>query len=105
MSEKLVFVLGDKLPTYYNAAISIFQVASKPRSKKMINSVHIYACSLIDIWQRSFGNDHVMTRNAVTYKINKFLTTTTTMSMLIHIRKQARIKTKKTKEQRNQVAR
>ena len=49
MSEKLVFVLGDKLPTYYNAAISIFQVASKPRSKKMINSVHIYACSLIDI--------------------------------------------------------
>ena len=37
----------------------------------MISAVHIYACSLIDIWQGSFGNDHVMTKNAVTYKINK----------------------------------
>ena len=37
----------------------------------MISSVHAYTCSLIDIWQRSFGNDHVMTRNAVTSKINK----------------------------------
>ena len=67
----MVFVLGDKVPIYYDAAISIFQVVSKPKSKKMISSVHAYTCSLIDIWQRSFGNDHIMTRNAVTYKINK----------------------------------
>ena len=37
----------------------------------MISSVHAFACSLINIWQRSFGNDCVTTRNAVTYKINK----------------------------------
>ena len=40
MSEKLVFVLGDKLPMYYDTAISIFQVGSKPKSKKIISSVH-----------------------------------------------------------------
>ena len=35
MSERLVFLLGDKLPTYYDAAVAISQVASKPKSKKM----------------------------------------------------------------------
>ena len=63
--------MGDKFSTYYFAAISTFQVPSKPKSKKRISAVHIYACSLIDIWQGSFGNEHVMTKNAVTYKINK----------------------------------
>ena len=73
MSKKLVFVLDDKLPMSYHTAVSNFKDASKPKSKKMISSVHAYACSLIDIWQRSFGNDHVMTRIAVTYKINKIV--------------------------------
>ena len=63
MSEKLV-VLGDKLSMYYNASVSTFQVVAKPKSKKMISTVHTYACSLIDIC-RSFGNDHVLTRMAI----------------------------------------
>ena len=99
----MVFVLGDKVPIYYDAAISIFQVVSKPKSKKMISSVHAYTCSLIDIWQRSFGNDHIMTRMLLHIKSTKLLTATTAISMLICFGKQARIKTKKTKEQRNQV--
>ena len=36
MSEKVVFVLVEKLPTYYDAAISIYMVATKPKSKKMV---------------------------------------------------------------------
>ena len=39
MSEKLV-VLGDKLSMYYNASVSTFQVVAKPKSKKMISTVH-----------------------------------------------------------------
>ena len=35
MAEKFVFVLGDKLPTIYEVAISIFNVATSPKSKKM----------------------------------------------------------------------
>ena len=31
MSEKVVFVLCDKLPTYYDAAVSVCIVATKPK--------------------------------------------------------------------------
>lgn len=37
----------------------------------MISTVYTHTCSLIGVCQRCFGNDHVMTRHAVTYKINK----------------------------------
>ena len=53
MSEKIVFVLGDKLPTYYDAAMSIYMVATKPKSKKMVSSINSYTKALIDIWKRS----------------------------------------------------
>ena len=49
MLERLVFGLGDKLPIYYGVAIAIFQVASKPKSKKMGATINFYAQSLIDI--------------------------------------------------------
>ena len=49
MSEKLVFVLGDKLPTYYDAAMSIYMVATKPKSKKIVSSINSYSKALIDI--------------------------------------------------------
>ena len=41
MSEKVAFVLGDKLPTYYDAAISIYIVATKPKSKKMVSTINL----------------------------------------------------------------
>ena len=46
MSEKVVFVLGDKLPTYYNTAISIYMVATKPKSKKMFSTINSYTKAL-----------------------------------------------------------
>ena len=39
MSEKVLFVLGDKLPTYYDAAISIYIVATKPKSKTIVSTI------------------------------------------------------------------
>ena len=41
-TERLLFVLGDVLPTIYDVAISIFNIACKPQSLKMqqcINAV------------------------------------------------------------------
>ena len=35
--EKTHFVLGDKLPTVYDAAISIFNVATQPDQKKNVS--------------------------------------------------------------------
>ena len=41
MSEKVVFVLGDKLLTYYDADISIYMVATKPKVKRwLVQSTH-----------------------------------------------------------------
>ena len=74
MSEWLVFVLGGKLPTYYDAAIAIFQVASKPKSKKMSATINSYAYLLIDIWKISFGDQHIGSRGSVVYKLEKLTT-------------------------------
>ena len=37
------FILGDVLPTYYDAAISIFSVASKPGTAKIKAVIRSYA--------------------------------------------------------------
>ena len=73
MSEKVVFVLSDKLPTYYNTAISIYMVATKPKSKKMVSTINSYTKALIDIWKRSFGDLHVTSRSSVTNKLQKLV--------------------------------
>ena len=31
----IVFVIREKLPTFYNAAIMLYEVAQAPKSKKM----------------------------------------------------------------------
>ena len=33
--EKVIFVLGDKLPTIYDAALGIYSVAQGPNTLKM----------------------------------------------------------------------
>ena len=35
MPEKVHFILGDKLSTVYDAAISLFSVATQPENNKM----------------------------------------------------------------------
>ena len=73
MSEKVVFVLGEKLPTGYDAAISIYMVATKPKSKKMVSTINSYTKALIDIWKRSFGDLHVTSRSSVNNKLQKLV--------------------------------
>ena len=35
MAQTICFVLGDKLPTSYDAAIAILTIATQPERKKM----------------------------------------------------------------------
>lgn len=51
---QLKFVVGDVLPTYDEAAISIFSVAVKPSTSKMKQVINGYGNSLINMWERSF---------------------------------------------------
>ena len=70
---QLKFVLGDVLPTYYEAAIAIFSVAVKPSTPKMKQAINAYANSLIEIWERSFTSKHVLGKTAVIGRIEKLV--------------------------------
>ena len=63
-------MLGDLLPTIYDVAISIFNVASKPKSYKMQQCINAYAESLIDLWIRAFGEDHVLSNKAANQRFD-----------------------------------
>ena len=73
MTDQIVFVLGDYLPTYYEAGIAIYSIATKPKSKKMGDVVRAYAKALIDAWEHSFGPNHVMSRSNVVNKLEKLV--------------------------------
>ena len=62
--------MGDKIPTYYDVAISLFQISTRrgDQGKKAINS---YYKSLVDCWTKSFGTGHVLSRLAVIKKLEK----------------------------------
>ena len=68
--EKIVFIIGDTIPTYYAVVISLFQVSTKPgdQGKKAINS---YNKSLVDYWTNAIGTGHVLSRPAVIKKLEK----------------------------------
>ena len=49
MSEDIVSMLDDKLPTYYDAAIAIFNVTQNPRQNKMKSTIQAYYVALANI--------------------------------------------------------
>ena len=65
-----MFIIGDKIPTYYDVAISLFQVSTRrgDQGKKAINS---YYKSLVDCWTKAFERGHVLSRPAVIKKLGK----------------------------------
>ena len=71
--EDTVFVLGDILPTYYDAAIAIFRIASKPDAPKMKETINSYAKALVDMWEQSFTSHHVLSRPAVVDRLTKLV--------------------------------
>ena len=71
--SQIQFVLGDKLPTSYDAVVSIFSICSKPTSQLMIDVINRYEAALRTMWERSFEPKHVMTRLTVQRKIMKIV--------------------------------
>ena len=61
MEEKLVFILGDRLPTYYDAGIAIFNVCHDINSQKMTNCINAYVNALMTLWTKAFGDKHLLT--------------------------------------------
>ena len=70
---EIKFVIRDVLPTYYQAVISIFSVASNPSSSKMKKVINSYAKSLIEVWEMSFTSNHVLRWKADVERIGKLV--------------------------------
>ena len=68
-----MFMLGDKLPTYYDAAIAIFNVTQNSRRNKMKSTIQAYYVALVNIWTKSFSKDHVVTQRAIITKLEKLV--------------------------------
>ena len=68
-----VFVLGDKLATMHEAAISIYSV-SKKDSESRDKAVHAYAVALQDVWHKSFGEKHVIGLKPIKKRLRDILT-------------------------------
>ena len=71
VTEKYVFILGDKLPTNYDVAISIFQVSTQRTGPHAQNTIHAYYLALVETWTKAFGTGHVMSRKGITNKLEK----------------------------------
>ena len=66
----IIFVLGDKLPTYYDAAISIWSVCHSKEGKKKSKAVNAYYRALSEVWIKAFGKDHVTSRTTILKRLD-----------------------------------
>ena len=68
--EKLIFILGDKLSTIYDVAISIYSSTNKKtNSDGMKRCIKAYVTALIDVWVKSFGEKHIISCTPITKKV------------------------------------
>ena len=67
--QKNGFILGDKLPTNYDVAISISQVSTQRTRQHAQNMIHAYYLASVEAW--AFGTGHVMSRKGITNKLEK----------------------------------
>ena len=65
--------VGDRLPTIYEVALTIFHYSKKSRSNKRQVVIHKYAVSVRNIWIKSFTEKHVMSLTAVKNRINNVM--------------------------------
>ena len=70
---EVVFILGDKLPLIYDAAISIYSVSKKSDCPKRAATIHAYADSLKCMWEKAFGREHVCTIKTIKRKLENIM--------------------------------
>ena len=64
------YVLGNKLPTKYDAIIDLFKGCSRPTSSKMASQVSSYSLALIWQWVMAFGTVFITDLRTVKDKID-----------------------------------
>lgn len=73
MAGDVTFVLGDRLPIAYDAALAIHSVSRKQEKKARTTAIHRYALALRDSWVKSFTEDHVLGIKTVKKRLTNIL--------------------------------
>ena len=73
MAGDFTFVLGDRLPLAYDAALAIHSVARGSKTKVRTTAIHRYALVLRDVWVKSFTETHVLGIKAVKQRLTKIV--------------------------------
>ena len=73
MSNEIVFTVGPKLPTAYEAALAIHSVSRCSKQPIRATAIHKYALAVRDLWVKAFTEDHVLGIKAVKNKLKKLL--------------------------------
>ena len=63
--EKFIFILGDQLPTYYDAGIAIYSICQTPNSIKMDKCITAYVNALISMWSKAFVEGYIISRKYI----------------------------------------
>ena len=65
--------LGDRLPTIYDVAKTIFYYSKALNLNKRKDVVHRYAVAVRNIWIKSFTEKHVLSLTSVKNRIGKIM--------------------------------
>ena len=65
--------IGDKLPTIYEATLTIFHYSKKITSVKRKTVINKYADAVRNMWIRSFDDDHVLSLSSVRRKLENIM--------------------------------
>lgn len=69
MEDNCNIWIGDKLPTIYEVALTVFHYSKRAKTQKRTDTIYRYATSLRNTWIRSFGENFVITRQSIVRKI------------------------------------
>ena len=72
-SNLLHFILGDRLPTIYDVAIQIYQICPTLTSAKSKKVVSAYVDALLELWQKSFGVGHTVSKPVAVKRVENTL--------------------------------
>ena len=72
-NENFVFVLDDKLPTMYDAAIAIYSVSKRNIGETRNADIHAYAVELQRVWIAAFGEEFVFSLNGIKKKFTEIM--------------------------------
>ena len=65
--------MGDKLPTMYDAATSIYNISAAHKSERRDSAINTFMLSLRQMWAKAFGEEHVIGEKYIKKRLKEIL--------------------------------